>query len=430
MNALRLSPLFVSLALVACGPQEELGSDDTLGTSSSALGFSAAEAAAVVDLVNYPGTDLTTLDAKVGLERRAAQNLIASRDVRAFASLAEIDAVPYVGNAALLALVKYAKTAPAPAGEVIEGVSFKGWEAEAVVWAVNSQSYAALDSVLDARAVTNLVAARPFAHLAQVGAVSLVGPTALGQLHGKAAAWWAMMRGATVTLAGTFDGVSFDEATAVKALELANTSTRDQLISGGVPANPVSAMLGNRPFTSLAGVANVGGVGTSAMQGLKAFAQASMVDAIQALKNQLAPLTADIWFPSETDARMLFVSSPNIGTAPINEALIRARLSEQHDALLPQVMYVEPSWLPLAGRTYVEELNANDYFNHIINAADPNDPDSLALAQRIAAVRDALMSQLTDVKVFRFNKISISVFIVGRTHTGDLAGLLTGQVET
>ncbi|MBL8938489.1 MAG: hypothetical protein JNM69_28235, partial [Archangium sp.] len=32
--------------------------------------------------------------------------------------------------------------------------------------------------------------------------------------------------------------------------------------------------------------------------------------------------------------------------------------------------------------------------------------------------------------VYRFGEISISTFIVGKTKTGELAGLLTGQVET
>jgi len=34
------------------------------------------------------------------------------------------------------------------------------------------------------------------------------------------------------------------------------------------------------------------------------------------------------------------------------------------------------------------------------------------------------------VKVYRFGTISISTMIVGRTKSGELAALLTGQVET
>jgi DNA uptake protein ComE-like DNA-binding protein len=442
MNSVRLAVLLISSALLfACGPLQEPGApDEQLATSSFGLTISELEASRVLALVNYPGTDAAALDGRAGLERRAAQNIVAKRDGadgrpltsddHPFASIAELDAVPYVGDAALSALVAYARGFPAPAGEVVEGVAFAGWQVEAVVWAANTLPFASLDAVLDARAVTGLIGARPFGQVAQIGAVALVGPTALVQLRGQASAWWPTMHNPTAGLAGTFDGVAFDEPTAVKALELANTASRAQLLTGGISSNPAAAIIAGRPLVSVAAVAQLAGVGPATLESLKLLAQASAVDPVEALKARLAPLTADLWFPSETDARMLFVSSAGIGNAPITEALVRARLGAQHDALLPQVMYVDPSELALAGRTQVEELDAVGYLNHIINAADPNDPDSLARAQRIAQIRDELSSQLTDLKIFRFGRISISTFILGRTRTGDLAGLLTGQVET
>lgn len=74
--------------------------------------------AAILALVNDPATTFERLDLDVGLDRRAAANIIAHRDGadgavgtaddRLFASIDELDMVPYVGPAALDDLAAYA----------------------------------------------------------------------------------------------------------------------------------------------------------------------------------------------------------------------------------------------------------------------------------------------------------------------------------
>jgi len=71
-------------------------------------------------LVNSPSTTLELLDVVVGLERRAAENIIAHRDGPdaqpgtadddRFDDLAELDAVPYVGSSTIQKLKTYATT--------------------------------------------------------------------------------------------------------------------------------------------------------------------------------------------------------------------------------------------------------------------------------------------------------------------------------
>ena len=58
------------------------------------------------------------------------------------------------------------------------------------------------------------------------------------------------------------------------------------------------------------------------------------------------------------------------------------------------------------------------------------DPASVASAARFAALKTLLQANLTDLTVVRFGSRNLSSFIVGRTAAGELAGLLTGQVET
>lgn len=173
--------------------------------STSAVSLSPADTARVLDLVNYPGTDVATLDVAAGLDSRAAKGIIAHRngadgvspsaDDAPFADLATLDAVPYVGDVAFAKLASYAAAHPAPASASVEGVLFHGWEAEAVVWGVNHASVYELDvtAALDSRAANNLVAKAPFANVAAMGPVSYVGPSALTALRAHALVWWQAM---------------------------------------------------------------------------------------------------------------------------------------------------------------------------------------------------------------------------------------------
>lgn len=436
------------LSIFACGPMEEARPvDDELGTSQLGVSLSGADAALLLAFVNYPGTSLGVLDNDVMLDTRAAKNIIARRngadgreltaDDKPFTSIADLDGVSYVGDLAFARVLRFAKANPLPQPVTLENVVFAGWQAEAVLWGANTVPAGVLNGLLDNRAAANIIAARPLKSLDALAAVPLVGSNALGGMRAQAKVWWNAWKwgGATPTepeetLAGTFDGVAFDEAMAQKALQLANVSSRETMVANGVPAVPAAAVVGNRPYTTVAQISAVGGVGAATMRALHLWASAPAVDPVAQLKSTLEPLTQGLLLGSETDAKLLFVSAEDIGSAPITEALIREKLSAQHDALFPQVMWVDAADLPLATRTEVEQRDALTFFNHIVDNADPADPQSLEMAQRFAALRDALGAQLTGLVVFRFGTVNISTFIVGRTSNGAIAGLLTGQVET
>jgi hypothetical protein len=266
---------------VGCATTAPSADEDT-GPSAFALSLSESDAAQVLALANYPGVDEAGLDGEVELDFRAAQNIHAHRagadgffpssDDDYFDTIAELDAVPYVGDAAFQRLVAYAQQHPAPADEVVEGVAFRGWESEIVVWAVNGLSVAALDALLDVRAANNLVAARPLATVGEMGPLGYVGESALLALRSTALTWWAERAAGGTSLAGTFDGVTFDQATAEIALEIANYATYEQMVQNSVYANGAAAIVGNRPYATLAEVAAVSGVGQATMQDLHDYA--------------------------------------------------------------------------------------------------------------------------------------------------------------
>lgn len=275
---LRTSAAIVLAAAALAGCAEY---DPEAAPSEYALTLSTADAAQVLELVNYPGATLAILDDEVGLDARAAENIAAHRagadgvfpsaDDDLFDDIAELDAVPYVGDSAFQKLAAYAAVSPAPSAESVEGVLFRGWESEIVVWAVNGSTFEELDALLDARAVQSLVGARPFATVTEMGPLAYVGVSALERLRAEAASWWAAREG-TVSLAGTFDGVAFDEETARVALEIANEATHAQMVAHGVYTAGAAAIVGNRPYASLAEVAVASGVGPSTMQGLHDYA--------------------------------------------------------------------------------------------------------------------------------------------------------------
>jgi DNA uptake protein ComE-like DNA-binding protein len=282
-----MSRVLTLLAITACATSGDPFAED----SEFAQALTQAEAARVLDLANYPGVDRAALDTTVGLDTRAARGIDEHRagadgrfpsiDDDDFQSIVELDAVPYVGDTAFERLAAYAQAHPAPSPQQHEGVSFKGWQAEIVLWGANTVPIGVLNGLLDNRAAENIMAARPLADLKALANVALIGTSALGAFRGQSATWWHARAQHPTTLAGTFDGVAFDEPTAQRALAIANTHTRDQMVAGGVYGNGASAIIGNRPYVSLAAVASVAGVGASTMQGLHAYATSLLGGSVQ-----------------------------------------------------------------------------------------------------------------------------------------------------
>jgi len=95
-------------ATMVDGPNDSfLAGDGKADTGGIAEG--SPDALAVLALVN--GADLATLDGAVGLDGRAAKNIVADRP---FDTLKALDAVPYVGTIAFAKLLAYVHTHPAP----------------------------------------------------------------------------------------------------------------------------------------------------------------------------------------------------------------------------------------------------------------------------------------------------------------------------
>jgi hypothetical protein len=426
---LALFALALSLLSVACAgsPGDDPAEDPASTPSDSALSMSVSDAASVLALVNDPAMDAAALDQGVGLDSRAAQNIAKFRsgtdgacpsaDDAYFDNLGQLDAIPYVGDVAFQKLLAHAALHPAPAAETVEGVFFRGWQAETVVWAVNHLEPSALDAVIDSRAVDGLVAHRPLATVSAMGPIPYVGPSALGNLRSAAAGWWTQMSSGA-TLAGSFDGVSFDQQSAETALEIANAASTTQLTEHGMTRAPAGLIVAKRPYATLGEVAALKGVGTQSMQALHDYAASGQWGAVgasacvQAFESAVSPYLPELLLMSESDRPIEVVTFAGAGAeAPTPNAVLKL--------------------VGAPAGSSVESRSVDDFALVLEMSSESANPDASAELMSIVSTQ---LSGTIYVKVHAPvgspNQAEVHVYLVGRTSCGDWVGLHSVAIET
>ena len=175
ISLLRFSVLLVAFVFTACVSDSDSFDPELEGIDLPLIDPGTPEAAGVIAFLNDASTTFELLDIDVGLDRRAARNLI---DERPFSTIEEVDAVAYVGRTALAKLLAWAED-----GGWIPMESDRDTAMLALVNDVATTFELLDDTVgLDRRAAENIIAARPFATIAQLDAVAYVGPSALDKL--------------------------------------------------------------------------------------------------------------------------------------------------------------------------------------------------------------------------------------------------------
>ena len=199
---------FTSMLLVLLGACADTPSD--LGSSQDLITEGSPDAFAVVALVNDRAVTFTMFDEEVGLDRRAARNLVDFRDGqdllegtdddREFRNIREVDSIAYVGQRALSDLLAYARAN----GYLPDDAPVDTREATILAFVNDGGTTEPLldDEVgLDRRAAANIIAHRAgddealgtsddraFGTLNELDAVPYVGPSALERLHDYAVA--------------------------------------------------------------------------------------------------------------------------------------------------------------------------------------------------------------------------------------------------
>lgn len=174
--------IFCILPIIACAPSTQgpqLQDEDAVEARIS-IELTDAETLAVLDLANTASFE--ELDQDVSLDRRAAEGIV---ELRPFATLDELDAVPYVGDVALEKLRAYLALPPVDAVPVqVHGVEEGTTLAQMVLSIANEESEVFLDDTLglDRRAAAGIVELRPFASLTELDSVAYVGAAAFARL--------------------------------------------------------------------------------------------------------------------------------------------------------------------------------------------------------------------------------------------------------
>lgn len=196
------APLFFAATLVGCA---HVGAHPTAPTMApfGELREGSIAAVGLLDFLNDQGHELDLLDRSIGLDRRASESIVAHRagadghlgtdDDGWFTSLAELDAISWVGPASMSKLAGWASAHGYMSTEhrvvgSFEGVSFTFDQAERTLELVNGMSSYALDVQLhlDARAVSSILAARPVQTLGELSELYWVGPATLTRLRAHA----------------------------------------------------------------------------------------------------------------------------------------------------------------------------------------------------------------------------------------------------
>lgn len=195
--------LFGVMAVLAGCAADGVGPGEN-GNSGRVIDEGTREAAGVLLFLNDTGTTQRLLDIDAALDSRAATNLIAHRngpdgaygtsDDNPFDTIAEVDAVSQVGDAALRAILDYAGAngwiaSDDPLYGVVEGVTLTQSNAADLLRVANGSTLVELDDAvgLDTRAATGIFNGRPFNTPEAVAAVPYIGASAVNKLVGYGA---------------------------------------------------------------------------------------------------------------------------------------------------------------------------------------------------------------------------------------------------
>lgn len=193
----------LGLALVGCVSNELDTWEGDVAASSMGIVSGTPESIGLIDFLNDASTDFEVLDLDVGLDRRAAGNLISHRnggddvygtsDDDLFSSVREVDSVRWVGPRSIERMVKFAEALGfVPTGTDYLGtwdrVDFTVNEADATIDLVNDASERFLDEdlSLNSRAVNSIIEAGVLGSVQELAELYYVGESALKILKGAA----------------------------------------------------------------------------------------------------------------------------------------------------------------------------------------------------------------------------------------------------
>jgi hypothetical protein len=241
------------VVVLAVGLMTSCGVGELEGEDGVEMDRSQLQTDLILKFVNSADATVGVLDVDVGIDGRAAKNIVAhvrgadgalgTADDNLIDSIDELDAISYVGTTAIAAIEKFAiakygtpTPTPTPTTSVtIEGVTFSPAEAAGVLDLLNDHWEFVCLVGLDNRIMMYLSQNKPFATIQAVAAVPYVGTATLTSLRRYVvthpSGYGPPVAPDPVTppppgscAAGTFEGVAFTQAEACKAVDFLNVA--------------------------------------------------------------------------------------------------------------------------------------------------------------------------------------------------------------
>ena len=278
--------------------------------------------------------------------------------------------------------------------------------------ASTTQSILDVQVALDSRAATNLIAHRNgpdgmlgtadddlFDSSAEVDAVPYVGASAMAKLTAYADAGGWVQDG---ELFGTFDGVPFTVAQARATIAFVNSATSDTLhTTVKLDARAVTSIVAARPIATLARLAGLYYVGTSALTKIENHASPATCDD-GALVAQLQATVPGMLLLSESDYPLDVVSWPGQATAADSPA----------------------AFLQLLGRAPTTSIVPDTFDDMMTRFGYESD------AAKVDELRNLFLGNLTDLHVWQVDLIQVHDYVVGVSKCGTLVGVTAISIET
>lgn len=129
------------------------------------------------------------------------------------------------------------------------------------------------------------------------------------------------------------------------------------------------------------------------------------------MEDQLRPLLADLYYPSESDEPVEFVTC----------------LIHQPD---PLTVTQVKQWLMLPPGVYVEEVPEDQFWQPVTTVEDWYGEEEKTRTDKFIQLKRQIEAQLTDRQAFRAGESEVTLLLLGRQPDGTRAGLKTTVVET
>ncbi|MGB7069267.1 MAG: nuclease A inhibitor family protein [Pyrinomonadaceae bacterium] len=108
--------------------------------------------------------------------------------------------------------------------------------------------------------------------------------------------------------------------------------------------------------------------------------------------------------------------------------IVPFRLIETRSSIVDTLR--EDASIDLTGTEPVDESNFDEFFDRLTLERDWHGDEERRSTMKFGRVRDLLSKNLSDLKVFRFGRVRIDIFVVGSDKKGKLVGIKTRAVET